>query len=175
MGSIPELLLTTLMWLQQSQDASTGAAVNTGTFRAACLELHSGQKMFGKPHLSAVSYQKGDQKDQLEVLLPLSNKCANRNKVLRINIYVIGKWKLKDLRDFSVRKDMLAAGVALRLPAYILPLRWSRKPTYQTLPHHCSDSNKVNMFWISPRILSLLVRRQINSHKVIWERKKWAQ
>lgn len=100
------------------------AAMNTGTFRAACLELHSGQKIFGKTHLSVVSYiRKVIKKDQLGVLLPLSNKYTNRNKVLRMHIYVIGKWKLKDLRDFSVRKDMLAAGVALRLPAYILPLR----------------------------------------------------
>lgn len=109
------------------------------------------------------------------MLLPISNKYTSMNKVPWMHIYVIGKWRLEDLRDLSARKHVLAAGVALRLPPYILPLRWSRKPAYKTLPHHSSDPNKVNMFWISPRILSLHMRRQINCQKVIWEGKKWPQ
>lgn len=130
-----------------------------GTFRAACLELHSGQKILGKPHLSVVccikkvilQYYSVSKKDQLEMLLPVSN---NMNIVLCMHIYVLGKWRLEDLRDFSVRKDMLAAGAALRLPPHNLHLRWSSKAAYKTLPHHSSGSSKVNMFGINPSILS---------------------
>lgn len=69
------------------------------------------------------------------MLLPISNKYTSMNKVPWMHIYVIGKWRLEDLRDLSARKHVLAAGVALRLPPHILPLRWSTKPAYKTKVH----------------------------------------
>lgn len=57
------------------------------------------------------------------MLLPVSKKYTNMNKVLCMHFYVAGKWRLEDLRDFSVRKYMLAVAVALRFPPPLLPLR----------------------------------------------------
>lgn len=112
---------------------------------------------------------------------PASNKCASINTVLQpfqkqMHIYMVGKQRSEDLRDLSARKDMLAAGVALRLPPHFLPLRWSRKPACKTLPHHSGQTpNEVNGLWIRHKIQSLYTRWQINCHRAVWESRKWPQ